>query len=485
MRPHVEDGVPLVRAARDAGVSLRTARRWLSRYREAGVSGLGRRERADRGRHRLPGELVALVEGLALTRPRPSAATITRQVAQAATAHDWPVPSYSTIYAIVAGLDPHLVTLAHEGPAGLRDRYELVYRRQSERPNDVWQADHTELDILVLDEAGHPARPWLTVVLDDCSRAVAGYSVFLGAPSALNLSLALRQAIWRKSDPAWAVHGLPSVLYVDHGSDFTSDHITTVAADLHIQIVHSTVARPQGRGKVERFMGSVTTGLLPELPGHLVRGHPPATPRLTLPQLDVALGRWITGTYHQRPHSETGIPPQQAWLADGWLPRTPDSLEALDLLLVMVAKPRVIHRDGIHFQGLRYLDPTMAAYVREPVTIRYDPRDLGEIRVFHHNQFLCRAISPEHAGQPITLKDIQAARTAHRRALRGQLDKRRATVAEYLPRHPSDPEVPAVSPQRATTARPAKSTPRLRAYLEDLTDNHTDADLDDDERNEP
>lgn len=40
------------------------------------------------------------------------------------------------------------------------------------------------------------------------------------------------------------MHGLPSVLYVDHGSDFTSDHITTVAADLHIQIVHSTVARP-------------------------------------------------------------------------------------------------------------------------------------------------------------------------------------------------------------------------------------------------
>jgi putative transposase len=151
----------------------------------------------------------------------------------------------------------------------------------------------------------------------------------------------------------------------------------------------------------------------------------------------------------------------------------------------MVAKPRVIHRDGIHFQGLRYLDPTIAAYVREPVTIRYDPRDLGEIRVFHHNQFLCRAISPEHAGQQITLKDIQAARTVHRRALRDQLDKRRATVAEYLPRHPSDPEIPAVSPQSATTARPAKSTPRLRAYLEDLTDTHTDDDRDDDERTEP
>jgi putative transposase len=70
------------------------------------------------------------------------------------------------------------------------------------------------------------------------------------------------------------------------------------------------------------------------------------------------------------------------------------------------------------------------------VTIRYDPRDLGEIRVFHRNRFLCRAISGEYAGQPLTLKDIQTARAAHRRALRGQLAERRAAVAEYLPRHP-------------------------------------------------
>ena len=43
-------------------------------------------------------------------------------------------------------------------------------------PNDIWQADHTELDLMVLDETGRPARPWLTVILDDRSRAIAGYS---------------------------------------------------------------------------------------------------------------------------------------------------------------------------------------------------------------------------------------------------------------------------------------------------------------------
>jgi putative transposase len=472
LRPHLHDGVPLARAAREAGVPVRTAQRWLARYRADGLVGLARAGRSDRGRRRLQADLVRLVEGLALQRPRPSTATIARRAAQAAQAHGWPVPSYSAVHAIVGDIDPHLRTLAHDGPDALRDRYELVFRRQAARPNELWQADHTELDLLVLDANGSPARPWLTVVLDDCSRAVAGYSVFLGAPSALNLSLALRQAIRRKTDPGWVVHGLPDALYVDHGSDFTSDHIAAVAADLHIRLVHSAVGRPQGRGKLERFFGSITTELLPTLPGHLMHGKPASPPRLSLPELDAALGRWITNTYHQRPHSETGQPPQQAWLADGWLPRTPDSLEALDLLLVMVAKPRVVHRDGIRFQGLRYLDPTLAAYVGEPVTIRYDPRDLGEIRVFHRNRFLCRAISSQYAGQPLTLKDIQTARTAHRRALRGQLAERRAAVAEYLPPHPAtriDHDGPLSQAAMTPTpqAPPDKTRPRLYSYLED------------------
>lgn len=110
------------------------------------------------------------------------------------------------------------------------------------------------------------------MVLDDCSRAVPGYTVNLGAPSALNTPLALRQAIWTKSDPAWPMCGIPEMLYVDRGSDFISDHLAQVAADLKFAIVHSAVARPQGRGKVERLFGSINTELLTELPGHLRAG---------------------------------------------------------------------------------------------------------------------------------------------------------------------------------------------------------------------
>jgi predicted DNA-binding WGR domain protein len=81
----------------------------------------------------------------------------------------------------------------------------------------------------------------------------------------------------------------------------------------------------------------------------------------------------------------------------------PDSLDDLDLLLMTVAKARAVQRDGIHFQGLRYVDTTLAAYVGESVTIRFDPRDVSEIRVFHRNRFLCRAVSPEYADRTVTL----------------------------------------------------------------------------------
>jgi putative transposase len=297
LRPHLDDGVPLARAARHAGIPVRTAERWLSRYRRDGIAGLARSTRSDTGKPRLPPELVTLVEGMGLKRPRSSVAAIQRRALEVAKARGWPAPSYGTVHAILARLDPAMVTLAHEGAAAFRDRYELIHRHRAAVPNAIWQADHTLLDILVLDEGGKPARPWLTVILDDHSRAVAGCMVFLGAPCVLNTCLALRQAIWRKADPAWPVCGVPDALYVDYGADFTSNHLDQVAAALRFQVIYSAVGRLQGRGKIERLFGTLNTELLPELPGHLVAGKPATTPSLSLAELDRAVGTFITGTY--------------------------------------------------------------------------------------------------------------------------------------------------------------------------------------------
>ena len=74
LRRHLHDAVPLDQAATDAGISLRTARRWLARYRADGPAGLARPTRPEAGKRTLPKELVELIEGMALLKPPPSIA---------------------------------------------------------------------------------------------------------------------------------------------------------------------------------------------------------------------------------------------------------------------------------------------------------------------------------------------------------------------------------------------------------------------------
>lgn len=112
LRPHLEDGVPLPRAAGEAGVALRTAQRWLTRYRAGGLAALARAARADRGTRRQPEELRLLIEGQALRRPGPSAAHVHRVLVDVAAEQGWPVPSYATVYAVIRGIAPAMRTLS-------------------------------------------------------------------------------------------------------------------------------------------------------------------------------------------------------------------------------------------------------------------------------------------------------------------------------------------------------------------------------------
>jgi len=474
LRRHLDDGVPLARLAEHSGFGVRTLRRWAAGYRaDPTVAGLGRRMRADRGRRRLPEDLVTAIEGLALRRPVPTTAFIHRRVVDLARDRGLPEPSYSTVRAILTGIDPGLRTLAVCGDAAYRDRFELVYRRTAARPNEQWQADHTLLDVQIIDARGRPARPWLTVVLDDFSRAVAGYTVFVGAPSAEQTALALHQAVRAKPNPAWPVMGLPDLLYSDHGSDFTSTRLERVCLDTHIRLIHSRVGVPQGRGKIERFYRTVTTELLPHLSGHIPHGtggRPTSAPALTLAQLDAVLERFVVETYHAGEHSETGQPPAARWIGEGWIPRTPACPDDLDLLLLTAATGRIVQRDGIRFAGTRYVSPVLAAYVGETVAVRYDPRDAAELSVYHHDQYLCRAIAPELAAGAVTLKQLQDARTARRKALKAQLRDRRS-AADALPAdHRYLPPVPATTaPTAPAAAGPVQPTPthRLRTYATD------------------
>jgi putative transposase len=75
-----------------------------------------------------------------------------------------------TVHRIATALDP---ALAQEGERHYREAFDLIYPREADWPNSMWQADHTELDMLVLDPPRSPARDEASVLQGrrECGRA--------------------------------------------------------------------------------------------------------------------------------------------------------------------------------------------------------------------------------------------------------------------------------------------------------------------------
>ena len=88
-----------------------------------------------------------------------------RKAVEAARKLDANPPSYDVVYSLIRKLAPTLVTMAHEGMKAYSGSFDLVHRVESDAPNAIWQADHTELDI-------SEGRAWQgpQAVADDHSR---------------------------------------------------------------------------------------------------------------------------------------------------------------------------------------------------------------------------------------------------------------------------------------------------------------------------
>lgn len=424
IRPHLEEAVSIRNLSTQFGISIRTLNRWIKQYREKGFIGLERKTRFDKEtRRRITEELEEIIKALALQKPKLSIATIQRKIEQIAISQKKERPTYNIVYDIVNKINPSLMTLAHEGSTVYRDQYELVFLRESAYPNSMWQIDHSPLDILLLNEKEEAQKPWVTIIEDDYSRAIPGFFVSFDSPCAVNTALALRQAIWRKQNPDWQVCGIPEIIYTDNGSDFISEHIEKVCATLKIRLINTIPGRPQGKGKVERFFLTLSQSLLQRLPGYAPSGTAKKVKAiLSLAEFSKHLEKFILEQYHKTPHSTTKQAPLNRWEGDGFLPQMPHSLEQLDFLLMTVPKKRKIHRKGIFFKGFRYMSTLFAGFVGEEVIIRYDPRDLAEVRVFLDGAFLCNAICQEIAGQVISLKEIRKARQKQKRCLRKQIN---------------------------------------------------------------
>jgi len=160
--PHLEGKRTLRSVALEAEVPFRTAQRWVERYRKSGLAALARQGRADEGGRRVYSQrILEAIEGLALERPPLPITAIYRQVKLFADSIGERIPSYPAVHRIVRKLPASLLMLAHEGSKAYSESFDLVHRREASGPNAIWQADHAQLDILIVREDGSTARPWL------------------------------------------------------------------------------------------------------------------------------------------------------------------------------------------------------------------------------------------------------------------------------------------------------------------------------------
>lgn len=232
------------------GLSARRLRRLLQLFRNEGSLGLVEQCRSDRGGHRVQEDWQSYIlktyrqgnrEGKRMSR----AQVWVRVKARAQELGTAKPPGRATVYRILSvEMEKRSRQVRSVGWRG--DRLSITTKDgvsiEIEYSNQVWQADHTPVDVLVVDAVGEVlGRPWLTTIIDTYSRCVMGYYLGMEKPSSQTVCLALRQAILPKRYPPsyklcmeWGTYGLPRYLYTDSGAEFRSKHIEVVAAALKI-----------------------------------------------------------------------------------------------------------------------------------------------------------------------------------------------------------------------------------------------------------
>jgi transposase InsO family protein len=269
-------------AAEAAGISVRTAYKWLARYRAGGAAALHDREPTPaRCPHLTPAETVAAIERQ--RRERLSGPEIARRLAM----------PRSTVGAVLRRLGLGRLAALDEKPAPVR------YERQ--RPGELIHIDSKKLGRI--DGVGHRihgdrtrrARQigWehLHVAVDDASRLA--FTEVLpdekkeSACAFLSRALAFFQA-----------HGISvERLMTDNGSAYRSHLFKSLIASAGLKHLRTRPYTPRTNGKAERF---IQTSLREW--AYLIAYQNSA-------ERTRAMQPWITSYNHHRPHSALGGQP--------------------------------------------------------------------------------------------------------------------------------------------------------------------------------
>ena len=412
-------------AARAAGASERTLWRWLQ-------DGRGTHANRPRARYALTD-----ADWDAYDAWRGSAAAAWRQQRAAGAS----MPSLRTFQAAIAReLLPGQRAAISSGVEGRR-RHTVYLRWEASYRNQVWQADHKDLPVLVLPpKARQPSRPWVTLMLDAYSRLVMGWAI-APYPSSASVLTALRMGI--VVDPERGPFGgVPDELWSDRGLEFAADAVRQATGRMGCTCRRLPPWSPHLKGKVERYNRTIGDEFLRGLPFYTDgpraadgRLYGPDTAPLTLHRFAADFAGWVRKYNTERPHQGLGgMTPLTRWLADATPIHEIPKSELRWLLLA--GERRVIGRDGIHFGGLTFIAPELHGRVGQEVEVRYMPHDRREIEVFYKDAWLTTAkpqglLTTEERDRVLERRRADAAELARRqRRVSRQARLRLAPITE-------------------------------------------------------
>ncbi len=274
----LENDWSLAKAAKAAGVSDRTAAKWVARYKAEGKEGLLDRSSAPRHiPHKTPQDRIEAVT--CLRKIRMTAAEIAEVLTMA----------LSTVSAIIGRIG--LGKLSRLEPKEPANRYE---RRN---PGELLHIDVKKLGRIVRPGkriAGMSKRSrkagweYVHVCIDDASRV--GYVEVLGNEQATTATSFLTRAIAYYASLGVKVEGVMT----DNGPAYCSSLHASACRSLGLKHLRTRPYRPRTNGKAERFIRTLVDGWAY---GAVFRNSEERTQ---------ALPGWLDYYNRQRPHSSLG-----------------------------------------------------------------------------------------------------------------------------------------------------------------------------------
>lgn len=321
------------------------------------------------------------------------------------------------------------VLAALRDPDTYKSKYRLALGRADggvSYAHEVWELDTTKADVMTVG-----GRVMILGVIDRWSRRVK----FFVAPSESNLSV---RNLLIATMQAWGV--TPNAVVTDNGSGYVNASVTSALDLLKIEHIICPPGSPERKPFVERVFGTFTRARAPMLQGftgHNVAeaqrlraaakkrtGRAEILAHHTPEELQQILDAWVDGAYHQTPHASLGMSPMQKWLSTPQRVRpAPDGL-TLALAMTQLVGTMIVGKRGIQWKRGRYWSAELAAWMGQPVMVRWDERDYGELHIFDGDgAFICTAVNAERAGlsQERFAEEAKRHQDEHMRAAKAQL----------------------------------------------------------------